>query len=84
MSLLAWEDEDETGIRDLLTKTPFAHDQSVSVFIGPVGGFSPSEIDLAQSSGIKLFSMGKRILRAETAGLVAASVILYESGDLGG
>ena len=50
--------------------------QSVAVFIGPEGGFEPSEIELAKSEGFEVITLGKRILRTETAGLVALSVLM--------
>jgi 16S rRNA (uracil1498-N3)-methyltransferase len=55
---------------------------AVNLFIGPEGGFSPLEVEFARGCGILPISLGKRVLRAETAGLVAASIILYEYGDL--
>ncbi len=57
---------------------------SVSLFIGPEGGFCPEEVSWAQRYGIVPVSLGPRILRAETAGLAATAAILYEFGDLGG
>ncbi len=51
--------------------------QRVAVFIGPEGGFSEAEISLAQERGISPITLGKRILRTETAGLVALSWIMY-------
>lgn len=59
--------------------TPF----SINLFIGPEGGFSPQEIDQGQRYGAIPITLGPRILRAETAGLVAAAGILYELGDMG-
>ncbi len=50
----------------------------IGIFIGPEGGFSPSEVQLCAQNGIKSVSLGKRILRTETAGLVAAAILLYE------
>ena len=52
--------------------------QSLSVFIGPEGGFSDGEVELAMQSGVKPVTLGKRILRTETAGMfVMAAVGLY-------
>lgn len=51
--------------------------QPIVLFIGPEGGWAPSEVDLASASGAKLASMGPRVLRTETAGLVALASILY-------
>ena len=53
------------------------------LIIGPEGGISESELELARSAGAVPVSLGRRILRAETAGLVAMSAIFYETGDLG-
>ncbi|MBI1802274.1 MAG: RsmE family RNA methyltransferase, partial [Chloroflexi bacterium] len=52
-------------------------------FVGPEGGFSAGEMALAAQHGLAAVSLGPRILRAETAGLVAASAIFYETGEMG-
>lgn len=52
--------------------------QSVAVFIGPEGGFDEEEIRLAQDMGITPVSLGKRILRTETAGMTVLSFLLYQ------
>ncbi len=49
-----------------------------SLLVGPEGGFTNEEIYLAAQYGVQAVQLGPRVLRAETAGLVAASVILYE------
>ena len=51
--------------------------QEVAVFIGPEGGFEESEIQLAMEAGIIPVTMGKRILRTETAGFTMLSWIMY-------
>jgi 16S rRNA (uracil1498-N3)-methyltransferase len=86
-SFVAWEEERETSIRELLTKklkSSHINKSAINIFIGPEGGFTPREIEKARDIGVTSFSLGKRVLRAETAGLVSASIILYELGDLGG
>ena len=50
----------------------------VAVFIGPEGGFDESEIELAKDNGIIPISLGKRILRTETAGMSVLSILMYE------
>lgn len=50
--------------------------QNIAVFIGPEGGFDESEIDLALASGVRPVSLGRRILRTETAGLAILSVLM--------
>jgi 16S rRNA (uracil1498-N3)-methyltransferase len=52
------------------------------VFVGPEGGFTEQEIALAQTFGAPSVGLGPRILRTETAGMVAISAILYARGDL--
>jgi 16S rRNA (uracil1498-N3)-methyltransferase len=51
--------------------------------IGPEGGFSRDEVAVARRYGVTPVTLGPRILRAETAGVVAAAAILYELGDMG-
>ena len=51
--------------------------QSVAVFIGPEGGFDEEEIELASEAGMQLITMGKRILRTETAGFTILAWIMY-------
>ncbi len=88
LSVVPWEEEQTVSLRQLLrpqeeegsTATrPF----SVNIFVGPEGGLAPEEIEQARRFGITPVTLGPRILRAETAGLVAATAILYELGDLG-
>ena len=51
--------------------------QSVAVFIGPEGGFESSEIEKAMEIGVWPITLGKRILRTETAGLVTLAMLVY-------
>ena len=57
---------------------------SIALFIGPEGGFTEDEVGQACGNGAVAFSLGQRILRTETAAVVASSVILYEMGELEG
>lgn len=50
----------------------------IALFIGPEGGFSEKEYEIFNSRGILSFSLGKRILRTETAAVIATAVILHE------
>lgn len=56
---------------------------SVSVLIGPEGGFTSEEIGLAEKAGFKPVTLGPRILRSETAGIAVASVLQYLFGNFG-
>jgi 16S rRNA (uracil1498-N3)-methyltransferase len=85
VSLLPWEGERVKGIGDVLRSCSKAETHpEVSIFIGPEGGFSDGEMESARSHGIIPVSLGRRILRAETAGLVAAAITLYQFGELNG
>lgn len=67
--------EDMSRTRNLLGG--IAPGQSVAVFIGPEGGFEETEIDLALSKGLEPITLGRRILRTETAGLAVLSWMTY-------
>lgn len=54
------------------------------LIVGPEGGFSPREIAEAEQAGCRPISLGRRVLRTETAALVALSCVLYEYGEIGG
>lgn len=58
-----------------------SHPRSIGIFIGSEGGFEQSEVDLITQTGGSRATLGKRILRAETAPLAALSVIMYETGN---
>ncbi|MDF2589768.1 MAG: hypothetical protein K0S41_3609 [Anaerocolumna sp.] len=68
---------------DDITKTKeiiqnIKNNQSVAIFIGPEGGFEEQEISMALDSGILPITLGKRILRTETAGLAILSMIMLQ------
>ena len=51
--------------------------QRIAVFIGPEGGFDEGEIDLARENGVEPITLGRRILRTETAGFTVLAWIGY-------
>lgn len=53
-------------------------EQSIAVFIGPEGGFEESEIQMAREAGIEPVTLGRRILRTETAGFTVISWLMYQ------
>jgi len=55
-----------------------AKQQVISVFIGPEGGFEEAEVEFARENGVVPVSLGKRILRTETAGFTTLSILMYE------
>lgn len=90
LSLIPWEGERTVGLRAVLREhfaaeaKGHARPFSVNLFIGPEGGFTEAEVHLARRHGAIPVSLGPRILRAETAAVVAAAAVLYEAADLGG
>ena len=56
----------------------------VALFIGPEGGFTENEVQTARSNNVSLVNLGQRVLRTETAAVVVSSLILHESGEMGG
>lgn len=80
--LIAYECEDKLGLKTALQRQTELRE--LLLIIGPEGGIAESELQQALAAGALGVSLGKRILRAETAALVAAAAIFYETGDLGG
>ena len=52
--------------------------QSIGIFIGPEGGFETMEVEYAIGQGAKVITLGKRILRTETAGITILSILMYQ------
>lgn len=77
--LLPYEAERAKPIRQALVGQKAA---SAGIFIGPEGGFSPEEVRLLQSLGAHTVTLGRRILRTETAGLAALTVLFYEWDEM--
>lgn len=85
LCIIPWEKEKDTGIKEFLQlELENQFPRTTAVLIGPEGGFSEEEVDVARRAGAVPVSLGPRILRTETAGITALSLILYELGDLGG
>lgn len=78
MKLVAYELERRRGLADVLASRP----TTVSLFVGPEGGFAAAEIVSAEQAGAEIVSLGPRVLRAETASPVLAALVLYALGDL--
>jgi 16S rRNA (uracil1498-N3)-methyltransferase len=77
--LIAWEVEPSQQQR---LEALVAGKRSVLIVIGPEGGLSHTEVSQVRSQGAHVVSLGKRILRTETAGLVAVALVRYAAGDL--
>lgn len=75
-AIVFYENEHATTLRQALEAAPF---KSVSILSGPEGGFEESEIHQARDAGLQVCTLGRRILRCETAPLCGLSAIMYAS-----
>ncbi|HYH02516.1 MAG TPA: 16S rRNA (uracil(1498)-N(3))-methyltransferase [Bacillota bacterium] len=79
--LIPWEDEQIRSLKAVLGEVRELPEQ-LSIVIGPEGGFARTEVERMAALGAITVTLGPRILRTETAGLVAASASLYHFGEL--
>lgn len=77
--LVPFEGEKERGLKEIEDQKP----EAAAVLIGPEGGFHGQEVQELVRRGASVITLGPRILRTETAGLVALSLLGYKWGDLG-
>ncbi len=76
INLIPYENyKDMTETKKVIDK--ILPNQKVGIFIGPEGGFEESEVDFAVEHNVERISLGKRILRTETAGLAILSVLMF-------
>ncbi|OPX42667.1 ribosomal RNA small subunit methyltransferase E [Ruminiclostridium hungatei] len=80
LAIIPYEKESSVGFKEIVSAC--SNTKSAAIFIGPEGGFTEQEIELADSRGIRKMTLGPRILRTETAGIVALSLMMYELGDV--
>ncbi len=84
VTLIAWEREQETGLRQALSaRLDRVRVEGLGLLVGPEGGFEPAEVELAMESGAIPVSLGRRTLRSETAGPAMTAAVMYEMGELG-
>lgn len=76
-ALLFYENEQATTLRMALE----GEYRTVSLLTGPEGGLEVSEVEQAAAAGLKVCTLGKRILRCETAPLCALSAVMYDAGE---
>lgn len=77
-ALLFYENERATTLRMALEKKPY---KTVSILTGPEGGLEEAEVKQAMDAGLQICTLGKRILRCETAPLCALSAVMYDAGE---
>lgn len=80
--LVAYESEENYSIKSALEEIKSKMPLKIAVIVGPEGGIEEKEIELLKSFGCKIITLGKRILRTETAPIVLASVIMYELNEM--
>ncbi len=78
---IPWELSDPAPLREVFERE-LAAARSVLVVIGPEGGFAAEEVERARAAGATPISLGRRILRTETAALVVLAAALYARGEL--
>ncbi len=83
LRLIPWEGERALGLGSYLRALE-ERPATVSLFVGPEGGFAEEEVELARGAGCVPVSLGPRILRSETAGIVAAALVMHELGEMVG
>lgn len=79
LTIAAYECEKETSIKSVLSaQSP----KSIGIFIGPEGGLDDKEVKMFHDANIKTVTLGKRILRTETAGHTVLTAVMYEFNEL--
>lgn len=81
MFLVAYEEEIDCMLKQELKKIENKENYKIGILVGPEGGIDAKEIEILKESGAKIISLGKRILRTETAPITMVSNILYELED---
>ena len=79
LALFPYENERTMSLRTAIGAAEF---RTASIMTGPEGGFSEDEVSMAAEAGMKICSLGPRILRCETAPLCALSAVMYAAGAL--
>jgi 16S rRNA (uracil1498-N3)-methyltransferase len=81
--LIFWEEESQKFIKDVLTAGNFSGAEKFFIIVGPEGGFSRDEITMAREAGVIPVTLGRQILKVETAAAVIIAIIQYEKGIFG-
>lgn len=82
--IIFWEEETQSGLKAVLRQKHPESIKELLIIVGPEGGFLKEEVDQARKAGFEAVSLGKQILRVETAVLAILAILQYEKGLLGG
>ena len=78
MPLMFYEHEQAVTLKMALQAKPY---KTVSLLTGPEGGLEEKEVEQAREAGLQVCTLGRRILRCETAPLCALSAVMYDAGE---
>lgn len=81
--LLPYEQERKCSLADLRERLQDQYPQEVSIVIGPEGGFCPDEVERIRNINGEIITLGRRILRTETAAVAVLALVQFLWGDLG-
>jgi 16S rRNA (uracil1498-N3)-methyltransferase len=76
LAICLWEDENKTNIRRILNQNRVVG--SILIVVGPEGGLEEEEVRQMEAAGAKVATLGRRVLRCETAAIAATAMVLYE------
>ena len=76
--IVAYEEENTNTLKNVLTELNKSKKNKIGVLVGPEGGISKEEIEDLKKNGVQIITLGKRILRCETAPITICSNIIYE------
>ncbi|MCX5849261.1 MAG: RsmE family RNA methyltransferase [Deltaproteobacteria bacterium] len=83
LRLIFWEEESQKTIKDILNDEAIAAIKDFFIVVGPEGGFSKEEVMMTKEAGFLSVSLGRQILKVETAAAAIISIIQYEKGIFG-
>jgi len=75
---LAYENEENYTLKEALSSIKDKKELKIGIIIGPEGGITTKEVEMLEQAGAKVITLGKRILRTETVGIMMTSIISYE------
>jgi 16S rRNA (uracil1498-N3)-methyltransferase len=80
LKLFFWEEETGTGFREIMHADAYRETRDFYVVVGPEGGFTKEEAEMAMARGFISVSLGKQVLKVDTAALAVLSILQYERG----